>query len=378
MIEVKPIVDLESNYMMAGLDPGDIILSTVLSNPISTAIRSATKSDFSHAAICWNATSCMEAVDHGITSFSHFNRAISNKNSVRILRLKPGTLENYAIRESAANAATTYMGREYWVRGAIQSQLRLTSSDPRGRLFCSYLVAQAYADIGIELCVGKISQLVTPQDLLVSPMLYDITDEVLYPVTDHQKANMDLIILDGITPEGHRNAGAKIVGDILTQARPVFLELGYLPPSDIMNIMAQIVDDQDMNRQKIADKILSKIIFKSGWVGFDARNMSAAMLQNGLAPSDNWLTTLPDEELTATILAHDIMLDKWKKSQQEREKLVKTAKIHSTYKNIGVYKLIINDMHLTAQTMAPLIRALAREIKRMKSHQSEQYVSKSE
>lgn len=374
MIEVQPIVDLEPNYLMAGLEPGDIILSTVLTNPISFAIRSATKSNFSHAAICWNATSCMEAVDHGITSFSHLNRAINDKDSVRILRLKPGTLENYAIRESAANAATTYMGREYWLRGAIQSKLGLTLSDPRGRLFCSYLVAQAYADIGIELCVGKISQLVTPQNLLMSPMLHDITDEVLYPVTDRQKENMDLLILDGIAPEGHQNAGAKIVSDILTQARPVFSELGYLPPSDIMNIMAQIVDDQDIHRQKIADKILSKIIFKSGWVGFDAKNISAAMLQNGLAASDIWLTTLPDEELTATILGHDMMLDKWEKNQQERKKLVKTAKIHSTYKNIDVYKLIINDMHLTAQTMAPLIRELAREIKRMKSHQSERYV----
>lgn len=319
MIEGQPIVDLEPNYIMAGLEPGDIILSTVLNNPISIAIRTATKSNFSHAAICWNATSCMEAVDHGITSFSNLNRAISDKDSVRILRLKPGTVEGYAIRESAANAATTYVGREYWLRGAIQSQLGLTSSDPRGRLFCSYLVAQAYADIGIELCAGKISQLVTPHDLLMSPMLYDITDEILYPATDHQKENMNLLILDGIAPEGHQNARAKIVSDILAQARPVFLELGYLPPSKIMNIMAQIVDDQDIHRQKIADKILSKIIFKSGWVGFEAKTVSAATLQNGLAVSDIWLTTLPDEELAATILGQDMMLDKWKKNQQERK-----------------------------------------------------------
>ena len=98
------------------------------------------------------------------------------------------------------------------------------------------------------------------------------------------------------------------------------------------------------------------------------------MLQNGLSASDIWLTALPDEELTATILGHDMMLEKWKEDQQERKKLVKTAKRHSSYRNISVYKLIIDDKHLTAQKMAPLIRELARAIKRMKSHQSERYV----
>jgi uncharacterized protein YycO len=99
------------------LRPGDIILSTVPDSMISTVIRTATRSSFSHAAVYRGEMNVLEAIGVGITNYSIMRRGVRDKKHVRVLRVAP-SVESNVVRTALA-AAESYRGRGYWVSGAL-------------------------------------------------------------------------------------------------------------------------------------------------------------------------------------------------------------------------------------------------------------------
>ena len=170
---------LSARYRFGNLSPGDVLLSTVPRSSISAAIRAGTRSPFSHAAIYWGRLSFLEAVDVGVSNFNITRFGVNDITNVRVLRLKP-TVPNFrALADRAAEAAASYIGREYTVWGAILSAIRSGSENAEGRVFCSYFVAQTYLDAGLSICAGLKPWSVTPGDLHRSDMLQDVTNSTV-------------------------------------------------------------------------------------------------------------------------------------------------------------------------------------------------------
>ena len=182
------------------LNPGDILLSTVPNDRTSIAIRIGTWSRFSHAAISTDPPLFIEAVGIGTRPFSILRIGVKDKRWVRMLRLK-ATVTNHADRAlDAGKRANTYLGRGYWLVGALAAKIPGANLQERTGVFCSHLVAQAYREAGVDLVPGLPPHKVTPKALSRSPLLRDITEDILIP-TAQEKWPMELDLTDvGIGP----------------------------------------------------------------------------------------------------------------------------------------------------------------------------------
>src|SRR4051812_3848667 len=148
------------NYYMLDsrkLQPGDIFFSTERAAE-SFFIRLFTLSGYSHASIYLGDSLYAEAVGLGVRVRSTTTFV---KESIKVTRLKGGA-PSQAVALAAANRVDHYLHVPYALPSAILSIFgRLPSKDERA-LFCSQLVAQAYADIGIAVVPKLDAVKVTP------------------------------------------------------------------------------------------------------------------------------------------------------------------------------------------------------------------------
>jgi hypothetical protein len=153
---------------------GDIVLTSG-SAFISFAIRTFTKSDLSHAAICTRPGMLLEAAGPGVLRRSTLGTSATRKEWIRVLRprrpLTPNA-QGFGIGECAESA----YGRAYSVRGALACCFPLFGSGDDGGVFCSQVVAEAYALYGISLLAGRGPGQINPGMLLESPELEVVTD----------------------------------------------------------------------------------------------------------------------------------------------------------------------------------------------------------
>lgn len=162
------------------LKSGDVLLCTAKKNFSSAAIRLGTRGKFSHTAICTISPLFIEAAFPGVAEFSLNRLNVSRRESVRILRLKPTVPNSETFAYEAANAALRFQTRKYDKIAAVASiagGARVSSG-----IFCSYLVASAYAVAKLNITKTKKSPAATtPKDIQTSDHFDDITDKVLVP-----------------------------------------------------------------------------------------------------------------------------------------------------------------------------------------------------
>jgi len=126
--------------------PGDILLCTDPDSPVSKAIRRATQSRYSHAAIFIGNGGFVEAVGSGVRRFLIDSTAVRNPENVRFLRLKDTVPNARSLAEGAGRKAENYVARRYWVPGAVAARVPGVNLKRRGKFFCSQLVAQAFRE----------------------------------------------------------------------------------------------------------------------------------------------------------------------------------------------------------------------------------------
>jgi hypothetical protein len=152
---------------------GDIVLSTTTA-AVSTAIRAFTRSDISHAMLCVETGSVIDATDEGVQARNIQRMNFEPGCNVYVLRLRnPMSTEQLA-------AVTTFVrgriGTEYTVKEAIQTVLG-GGEDFSRKQFCSRLVAQAFASAGIKLVDDP--NFCSPADLKNSDQVDSVADVVL-------------------------------------------------------------------------------------------------------------------------------------------------------------------------------------------------------
>lgn len=166
------------------LKPGDIILTTS-TEAVSKAIRIATRSDISHAMVCVEGHSVIDATAEGVQARNTQRLFYEDGCSIHIRRLREG------VTSAQLNAVITFMrghiGTQYSTKEAVQTALGGTRR-PSRKQFCSRLVAQAFSHAGIDL-VGNVN-FCSPAELKNSPLLVAI-DNPAVDVSAEEKARWD-------------------------------------------------------------------------------------------------------------------------------------------------------------------------------------------
>jgi len=166
----------------SGLARGDIALTTTTS-AVSRAIRAGTKSDISHAMICVQHGSVIDATDEGVHARNLQRLFLDDECAVHVLRLGEGLSDEQA--RAVCQFVRQQVGSEYSVKEALRTALGGSSEWTR-KQFCSRLVAQAYAFAGIKLVADP--NYCSPADLTKSSLLVVVPDAT-ESVTDEAVAS---------------------------------------------------------------------------------------------------------------------------------------------------------------------------------------------
>jgi len=197
--------NLVYRFIESAIRPGDILLSTDRTAKASNLIRKATRSPYSHAAICCNPPEFLEAIGTGVSRLNVTRLFVQDKSYVAIMRLKADFQRNAETALNAARAAGFYLGNDYWKSGALSSLFSMTPARKRNAVFCSHLVATAYEEAGVELVQDTSSEKITPALIAASPILENVTDSVLEPIAYGSAILWGKPLEKGLGDSPHRN-----------------------------------------------------------------------------------------------------------------------------------------------------------------------------
>jgi hypothetical protein len=152
------------------LEPGDIVL-TATTGKVSKAVRRASRGIVSHAMICVQHGSTIDSTDDGVQA-SNIQRELYEPNdTVLVLRLRE-PLSDFRLH-SVIDFARSEVGTRYSKMEATRTVLR--GPKPRTKqMFCSRLVARAYAAAGVQLVHDP--DYCTPDEVRLSPLLVELSD----------------------------------------------------------------------------------------------------------------------------------------------------------------------------------------------------------
>lgn len=151
------------------LRQGDIILVRG-ENLASKGIRAATRGQFSHAMICVDPPTMIEAVPGHVRNLSLSRCYIENIKNIRVLRYP-----DKSIAVKAAREASLWLDMPYSILAAICSVKNMPSKHSDSGVFCSRLVAEAYRKAGGDFVDGQPTSKITPAMIEAEPNLQDIT-----------------------------------------------------------------------------------------------------------------------------------------------------------------------------------------------------------
>jgi hypothetical protein len=164
---------------MSSLVRGDIILTTTTA-AVSKAIRWGTKSDISHAMICVQHGSVIDATSDGVHARNMQRLFFHDECALHVFRLKAALSRDEI--EQICRFVRERIGSEYSTREAVKVAIGGSNQWTR-KQFCSRLVAQAYSSAGIKLVAN--ANYCAPADLAECPLLAVVPDAV-ENVTDEE------------------------------------------------------------------------------------------------------------------------------------------------------------------------------------------------
>lgn len=168
----------------AVMKPGDIVLTTTTA-AVSKAIRVATGSDISHAMVCVEDRSIIDATGEGVHARNTQRLLFDGDCSVYVLRLREGISDHQLA--AVRNYMRGHIGTQYSTKEAMLTLLGGARQLSK-RQFCSRLVAQAFASAGIHLVANP--NFCSPANIQNSPLLASVADATV-PVTAKEAAWWD-------------------------------------------------------------------------------------------------------------------------------------------------------------------------------------------
>src|SRR5258708_4770272 len=164
--------------------PGDIILSTQ-NHYVSKAIRTATKSDISHAMLYVARGSVIDSTSEGVHARNTQRLFYDDDCAIHVRRLVANLSDKQ--RDTVIRYARNQIGTRYSMGEAIRSATA-TNRVPSRQQFCSRLVAQSYSAAGIDLV--STPAFCTPDDVKNSSLLAAVPD-VVTPVSDEHVESVE-------------------------------------------------------------------------------------------------------------------------------------------------------------------------------------------
>lgn len=200
-IERNPFYDGRTVFSLdvAQLRSGDIVLTRnrrderKMGRTQSSVIAAAGRSNFSHALICSQPPTMIEAIGHGVSTLSIANSFYHQERDVRVLRYG-----DPVIARRAAAKAGLFLGKGYSVRMAINSVLpgAADARQPMIKTFCSALIAAAYRASGAPEFQGINPHRTTPGHLTRMPFLENVTAQIAGSMLAPQNVE-EMTALDG-------------------------------------------------------------------------------------------------------------------------------------------------------------------------------------
>jgi len=178
--------------------PGDILLTRVpmsFDDPESWPshiIQKATRSRFSHGALCVGEGLFVEAVGTGVGRLAVLHCGLRDPGNVCLLRLRKNVAGGAAIARNAAAIGLRYLAQGFCQRGIPAGKGSVFDHPQRAVAHYTQLIARAYADAGLTLVPDKTFDAVTPGDLEHCPLLEPVTDIAVRPAAPDQAAHFFL------------------------------------------------------------------------------------------------------------------------------------------------------------------------------------------
>lgn len=168
-------IGTKQRVRVEALLPGDIVLTST-AGKVSKVVRRATGGEVSHAMICVQNGSTIDSTAGGVQAANIQRELYEADDAVFVLRLRE-PLTDFQL-QSVINFARSEVGTRYSKPEAARTVL--PGPKPRTkRMFCSRLVAKAYAAAGVQLVHDP--EYCSPEELRVSPLLVELegmTEEV--------------------------------------------------------------------------------------------------------------------------------------------------------------------------------------------------------
>lgn len=153
---------LDSKKLMAG----DILLISGDTKYVSAAIKKATDSVYSHAALYLGDFSYIHSTGKGVYSVNIQRELVKEETDIYVVRI-----DDKKIAEAACLSARAQTGAKYSKVEAIKSQIS-KGNQAKNRQFCSRLVAQSYEKAGLKLVEN--SDFCSPADILNSGYVNEV------------------------------------------------------------------------------------------------------------------------------------------------------------------------------------------------------------
>jgi hypothetical protein len=251
----------------SNLRVGDIILVRGAAKH-SKMIAKLTDGHFSHAMIALENEIFLEAITgSGVQTTSMLRVSFKDKANVIVLRciFPDEKTETNALRYITQNYAA-YQGRKYSFKGAAESIKKNGDDSTKGGYFCSHLVASIYTDAGFPL-LDKPTHKVTPNDLVITDVLEDITDHVISCYSDItlQRVKEKGKTINCIDAGGDTlSKDAKNHRELLKQTAKYFTRNNLKSPNRCGEFLDILTDPQNTHIAKDLDYQISKKYKKIG------------------------------------------------------------------------------------------------------------------
>ena len=276
----------------------DDIVLTSGDGVIPFGIRMFTSSDLSHVALCTRPGMLFEAVMGGVLRRSIIGTFAVRAEWIKVLRPKtPLPPNSSGLR--VANYAECMYGRAYSVFGAIASRFGTFSAADNGSVFCSHVVAQAFAEYGVDLLPGKQPSKIFPSMFLESSMLTDVSDICIRRLGSISNADLYKEVI--------ATAEIDLPGDEMQMNRRVFdvikSMLGQKLPQNIFSL-SDLWDwlSEGSDAAKEADSIIFDILQSEGFVAWYADwNVDVQSQTNFISSAANLIEIASHEQMTPEI-----------------------------------------------------------------------------
>lgn len=261
----------------SNLKVGDIILMRGTAKH-SKIIAKVTKGHYSHAMIALENGVFLEAITgSGVQKTSLLRVSFKDKSDFIVLRcIFPNELITSTTLSYISKNHLKYQGYKYSITGAIFSVIPLgKNKNPKG-FFCSHLVASMYKDAGI-LLLDKAAHKITPNDLINSPLLEDITEQVVF---EYSETTLNRIKNNGQTINLIDAGGNTLSIDarnhqlFLKKIAKYFQVKGLKAPNRSGEIPEILTTPNNKNISNFLDKKISKIYKEVGIIEYVKNNTS--------------------------------------------------------------------------------------------------------